>query len=76
MEERRMGYVILKLTQELKRDKEGQRNLMVQLAKYTRPQRVEHLAKSQNGLRKLQADQIIHLTGTQIADNSKSSYRN
>lgn len=65
MEERRMGYEILKLTREQRRLVEEKRIKEMKLAKMTRPQQVEKLASSRLTLRKVQASQIIHLSGSQ-----------
>jgi cell division protein FtsL len=64
MEERRMGYELLKLTREQKRLVEERRMKEMQLAKLTRLQQVEKIA-SRLPLRKVQANQIIHLSGSQ-----------
>ncbi|MBX2994471.1 MAG: histidine kinase [Bdellovibrionaceae bacterium] len=65
MEERRMGYEILKVTRVQKRMMEERRVKEMQLAKLTRPQAVERAATSRLTLRKVQASQIIHLSGAQ-----------
>lgn len=63
MEERRMGYEILKLSREQKASSEILRSKNVSLAKLTRPQQVEKIAQTKMSLRKIQASQVIHLTG-------------
>jgi hypothetical protein len=63
MEERRLGYGILKLTREQRQIVEEKRAKTMQLAKVTRPQHVEKVAQSKFTLKKVQASQIIHLTG-------------
>ncbi len=63
MEERRRGYAILKLTREQRQVIEEKRIKSMQLAKLTRPQHVERIAQSQFTLKKVQANQIIHMTG-------------
>jgi len=65
MEERRLGYAILKLTREQRQSIEEKRAKTMMLAKLTRPQHVEKLAQSRLTLRKVQAEQIIHLSGAQ-----------
>lgn len=63
MEERRLGYAILKLTREQKTTLEEKRVKSMSLAKVTRPQHVEKVAQSKLTLKKAQSNQIIHLTG-------------
>lgn len=67
MEERRLGYGILKLTREQRQIVEEMRARNMQLAKVTRPQHVEKVAQSRFTLKKVQASQIIHLTGAQTS---------
>lgn len=66
MEERRLGYAILKLTREQRQIVEEKRAKSMQLAKITRPQHVEKMAQSRFTLKKVQANQIIHLSGAQM----------
>lgn len=63
MEERRMGYSVLKLTREFKKVQEEKRVKEVTLAKVTRPQLLESMAQQKFTLKKIQANQIIHLSG-------------
>lgn len=63
MEERRVGYSVLKLTREYKRIWEEKRVKEIALAKVTRPQLLESMAQEKFTLKKVQASQIIHLTG-------------
>ena len=63
MEERRMGYAILKLRHIHKTALEDKRDREITLAKITRPALVERIAQSRFTLKKVQASQIIHLTG-------------
>lgn len=63
MEERRMGYALLKLRHLHKSILEEKRTKEIQLAKITRPQLLEHIAQSKFTLKKVQASQIIHLSG-------------
>lgn len=65
MEERRMGYELLRLNREQRAIVEERRLRSVQLAKVTRPQHIEYIAQRRLSLKKLQASQIIHLTGAQ-----------
>lgn len=63
MEERRMGYALLKTRHQHKQILDDKRELEIRLAKITRPQLLEHMAQSRFTLRKVNADQIIHLSG-------------
>lgn len=63
MEERRIGYQVLKLTREYKKSAEFKRNKEIYLAKITRPQLLENVAQNQFTLKKIQSNQIIHLAG-------------
>lgn len=63
MEERRMGYSVLKLTREFKKVQEEKRVKEVTLAKVTRPQLLESMAQQKFTLKKIQANQIIHISG-------------
>lgn len=61
MEERRMSYVVLKQTREYKKAAEIQKQKEIQLAKLTRPQFIENIAKEKFTLKRATAAQIIHL---------------
>lgn len=63
MEERRLGYTMLKRSRDHRELIEEKRNREIQLAKITRPQLLEHMAQSRFTLRKVSARQIIHLPG-------------
>lgn len=63
MEERRLGYTVLKLNRERKVLLEQKRAREISLAKVTRPQLLESMAQSKFTLKKIQANQIIHLSG-------------
>lgn len=63
MEERRLGYGLLKLNSEYKKVVDQKRNLEMQLAKVTRPQLLDNWAQRKFTLRKLESKQIIHLSG-------------
>lgn len=65
MEERRMGYALLRLNREQRKVVEERRQRSSLLAKMTRPEHVERVAQSRMTLKKVQAKQIIHLTGSQ-----------
>lgn len=66
MEERRLGYALLKLTREHRDVLEEKRTREIQLAKITRPQLLEHMAQKKFTLKKVTANQIIHLSGEGI----------
>lgn len=74
MEERRLGYSVLKLSREHKKVLEDKHVREIQLVKVTRPQLVEHMAQAKFTLKKIQADQIIHLSGsaTSVVEVSSS----
>lgn len=63
MEERRLGYSLLKLNRDHREKLEQKRSLEVQLAKITKPQLLDQVAQSRLTLKKLQSNQIIHLSG-------------
>lgn len=63
MEERRMGYSLLKLRHQHKQVLDEKRGYEIQLAKVTRPQFLESMAQSRFTLKKISANQIIHLSG-------------
>jgi cell division protein FtsL len=62
MEERRLGYSLLKLTRHYRQIVENRKNKEIQLAKATRPQWVEKIAASKFTLKKAEANQIILLS--------------
>lgn len=62
MEERRLSYVVLKLTREFKKSNEISRQKEIHLAKLTRPQLVETVATQKLTLRKIKPGQIVNLT--------------
>ena len=65
MEERRLSYVVLKLTKEHKKAVEVQKQKEIQLAKLTRPQLLENVATQKLTLKRATASQIIHLSSTE-----------
>ena len=65
MEERRLSYVVLKLTKEHKKTIEIKKQKELVLAKLTRPQLLEIVATRKLTLKRVTASQIIHLTPTQ-----------
>jgi hypothetical protein len=74
MEERRLGYSVLKLSREHKKNLEEKHVREIQLVKVTRPQLVERMAQAKFTMKKIQADQIIHLSGstTSVVEISSS----
>ncbi len=62
MEERRLGYSLLKLTRSYRQVLENKKNKEILLAKATRPQWVEKMAASRFTLKKADASQIIMLS--------------
>jgi hypothetical protein len=65
MEERRLSYVVLKLTKEHKKTIEIKKQKELVLAKLTRPQLLENVATQKLTLKRVKQAQIIHLTPTQ-----------
>lgn len=65
MEERRLSYIVLKLTQEHKKVIQIQKQKEISLAKLTRPQLLENLATKRLTLKRVTASQIIHLSASQ-----------
>lgn len=61
MEERRIGYEILKLNKELKTTTEKRRLLSIKMAQISRPQQIENIAKEKGSLLKADHSQIINL---------------
>jgi cell division protein FtsL len=64
MEERRLSYALLKMTQEHKKTIEIQKQKETSLAKLTRPQLLENVATKKLTLRRVTASQIIHLSAS------------
>ena len=67
MEERRISYVVLKLTQEYKKAIEQQKQKEFLLAKLTRPQLLENVATQKLTLKRATASQIIQLNPVDVA---------
>lgn len=65
MEERRLSYVVLKMTKDHKKVIEIQKQKEISLAKLTRPQLMENLATRRVALKRVTASQIIHLTSAE-----------
>ncbi|MES3039009.1 MAG: histidine kinase [Bdellovibrionota bacterium] len=63
MEERRLGYSLLKLNREHKLMVEAKRLKEIQFAKQNRPQLLDHVAQTKLTLKKIEPDQIVHLNG-------------
>lgn len=61
MEERRLGYSILKINREFRKVSETKKQKEIQLAKVTRPQWVEKMAYSRFTLKRAESHQIILL---------------
>ena len=61
MEERRLGYSLLKLTREHRKVSEQKKTREIHLAKVTRPQWVEKMAASKFTLKRAESHQIILL---------------
>ena len=68
MEERRMGYIVLKLNHEHKKILELRRQKEIHFAQVNRPQWLDQMAQSQLTLKRAQSNQIIHLFGAQTAE--------
>ena len=67
MEVRRMGYSVLKLSQQERQMRDHERQAMVHLAKITRPERLQAVAQNRLTLKRPEAGQIIQMTGQGIA---------
>ena len=71
MEERRIGYALLKQTREHNKIVEQKRIKTIALAKVTRPEHVEKMAETRLTLKKIQANQIIHLSGASLISDAR-----
>lgn len=71
MEERRIGYALLKQTREHNKIVEQKRIKTIALAKVTRPEHVEKMAETRLTLKKIQANQIIHLSGASLITDAR-----
>lgn len=67
MEVRRIGYSVLKLTREERRQRDWERLQHIQLAKITRPERVQSVAQARLTLKRAESGQIIQMTERGIA---------
>lgn len=72
MEERRLSYVVLKLTKEHKKVIEVQKQKEIVLAKLTRPQLLENVATQKLTLKRITQSQIIHLTTAKNTVNAEA----
>ncbi len=67
MEVRRMGYSVLKLSREERQMRDQERQQMIQLAKMTRPERLQDVAEHRLTLKKPESGQIIQMTEQGVA---------
>lgn len=67
MEERRLGYVLLKENRVLRKLKDQNRLQVMEYARITRSERVRDLAVSRLTMNNASREQIIYLTGDKIA---------
>lgn len=67
MEVRRMGYSVLQLTRVERQSRDRERVQMVQLAKITRPERLQAVAENRLTLKKPGFGQIIQMTEQGVA---------
>jgi hypothetical protein len=63
MEERRIGYEVLRLANHQRQAIELHRLKKIELAKMNRPQNIERLALAKLSLKRVHPNQIIHLSG-------------
>ncbi|MGE4131534.1 MAG: histidine kinase [Bdellovibrionales bacterium] len=67
MEVRRMGYAVLKSTQNYRRLKDNYRLMSMEYARLTRPDKIRKYAESRLTLNDARNGQIIQLTGLKLA---------
>lgn len=67
MENRRLGYSVLKLSRVEKHVKDEKRLLSMDFAKLTRPDRIEIYAKTVLDLKKATKGQVIQISGQKLA---------
>jgi cell division protein FtsL len=67
MEVRRMGYSVLKLSRQERQMRDHERQQLVQLAKITRPERLQAVAQNRLTFKKPESGQIIQMTESGIA---------
>lgn len=75
MEERRLGYAILKLTHIQRLEIEEKRAKVIQLAKINRPQHIEKVAQDRFTLKKVKSKQIIHVMGGTLINSSAENQK-
>lgn len=66
MENRRLGYSLLKLSREIRNTMYDQQQLMMRFASLTRLDRVENYASTQLELQRAQPSQIIQVAGDRV----------
>ncbi len=67
MEVRRLGYSVLKLSREERSLRDLERDVVIRLAKATRPERLALVAESRLTLRRAEKGQIIQMTENGVA---------
>jgi hypothetical protein len=67
MEARRMGYSVLRLSRVERSIRDHERERMVQLAKITRPERLQAVAQNRLTLKRPEAGQVIQMTERGLA---------
>lgn len=67
MEVRRLGYSVLKLSREERQMRDKERVQVIQLAKMTRPERLQSVAQNRLTFKKPESGQIIQMTEQGIA---------
>jgi hypothetical protein len=67
MELRRMGYSVLKLAHAERQMRDEERQAMIQLAKITRPERLQAVAQARLTLRHAEVGQIIQMNDRGVA---------
>ena len=65
MEERRLGYQVLKLEREQRTLVNQRRGKEIQLARLTKPQHVKRVAQQRLSLKKTEAHQVIHMNASE-----------
>jgi hypothetical protein len=66
MEQRRMGYLTLRLNQSFRAVQDERRTVLLQLARATRPERIDRWATSEN-LSPSAAGRVIAISGGRVA---------
>lgn len=73
MDERRKTYELLKLTRQHKQVVDEKRLKNIHLARLIRPQQIEKVAQDRLTMRRVRADQIIHLTASEMPMKRESN---